>query len=107
MTEMETVKIPKSVLDCVRSNNWFKSYRNIEEVVVEAIRNFLEAKGSANIIHIGICRQNEISGHSIRKGKVYVEVDMDTYREFEKAASRLGMNVDEALGHSIYTLLKG
>jgi len=61
MSEMETVKKPKSVADCVRSNNWFKSYRNMEEFIMEAIRDFLEAKSCANIVHLRICQQSEIA----------------------------------------------
>lgn len=103
---METVKIPKSVADCVRSNSWFKSYRNMEGFVVEAIRDFLEAKSSTNIVHIRICQQNEIAGYKVRRGKVSIKVDMDTYLQFEKATKRGDETVNPVLGHGIHALVE-
>jgi len=105
--EVETITLPKSVFDCVRSTSWFESYKRLENVVIEAIIDWLEAKGSANIVHIHITQQKQVTGYGIRRGKVNVEVDMDTYLRFEKGAKRLGMTVNEAFGHGVYALVEG
>jgi len=99
-------KIPKSVVGSVRSDNWFKSYRKMKDFAVETMRDFLEAKSSANIVYTRICQQNEIAGYKVRRGKVSIEVDMDTYLQFEKAAKRVAETVNQATGHGIYALVE-
>lgn len=94
MNGVEILKISESVVSCVRSKPLFESYKNLEEAVVDAIRDFLEAKSSTNIVHIRICQQNKITGYEVRRGKVSIEVDMDTYLQFEKAAKRVGETVN-------------
>lgn len=46
------------------------------------------------------------TGYSVSDGEVKVSVDRESYEQFEKGAKKYGVDIDEALGHSLLSLIE-
>lgn len=57
-------------------------------------------------IRLVTVRDKEVTGYAVYEDLIQVEIDQETYDQFEKDAKKFGMTIDDALGNALYTVLK-